>query len=177
MRKTENAARLLPIAHSQTPEPTAGIDYGQLNQHLGYMLRRAQIAVFQDFFRTVGAHDISPAQYSTLTVIECNPGLTQTQVADALGIKKANFVAMIKALEERGLARRTPTPHDRRSFALHLTPAGAALTRTLHDASMRHERRLRDAVGEAAYKALFEPMRRIAGIGRESASGPRGSAD
>jgi DNA-binding MarR family transcriptional regulator len=99
----------------------AGIAYGALDERAGYWLRRAQIAVFQDFFRAFRSFDIRPAQYSTLTIIERNPGLTQTQVADALGIKKANFVSMIKELEARGLARRQPVKGDKRSYGLYLT--------------------------------------------------------
>jgi DNA-binding MarR family transcriptional regulator len=72
------------------------------------VLRRAQLAVFQDFFMAFAPFDIRPAQYSVLTVIERNPGLTQSQVAEALGIKRTNFVGMLDALEARGLTERRP---------------------------------------------------------------------
>ncbi|MEN3384710.1 MAG: hypothetical protein V7608_4754, partial [Hyphomicrobiales bacterium] len=64
----------------------AEIDLGPLPELIGYVLRRAQLVVFQDFFSAFAPFDISPAQFSVLTVIERNPGLTQTQVAAALGI-------------------------------------------------------------------------------------------
>ena len=147
-------------------DPEDPVDYGMLNRRIGYVLRRAQIAVFQDFYETVGALDISPAQYSVLSIIEANPGLSQTQVADALGIKKANFVAMIKGLGSRGLAERRPTPNDRRSYALHLTDRGHSLIRELHAASDRHEQRIRSAVGEQAYRDLVAPLVRISKIAR-----------
>jgi DNA-binding MarR family transcriptional regulator len=142
------------------------IDYGPLESRLGYLLRRAQMAVFQDFFQAMGALDVSPAQYSTLTVIERNPGLTQTQVADALGIKKANFVALIKELERRGLASREAMPNDRRSFALHLTAEGKALSRKLEAASEAHELHVRQALGAEDYVRLFAPIRRLAALMR-----------
>ena len=56
-----------------------------------------------------------------LTVIERNPGLTQTQVAAALGIKRTNFVGMLDELEKRALAERRQTARDKRSYALYLT--------------------------------------------------------
>jgi DNA-binding MarR family transcriptional regulator len=142
--------------------PALAIDYGPLDARLGYVLRRAQVAVFQDFFQAMGALDVSPAQYSTLTVIERNPGLTQTQVADALGIKKANFVAMIKELERRGLAQRAAIPADKRSFALHLTAKGQALARKLEEASEAHERGVRQALGAEDYARMFAPLKRLA---------------
>ncbi|MDP1961529.1 MAG: MarR family transcriptional regulator [Reyranella sp.] len=108
------------------------VDLGPLGDSFGYLLRRAQVAVFQRFFDLFAEFDIRPAQYSVLTVIERNPGLSQTRLADALGIKKTNLVAIIDTLEERGLARRRPTENDRRSHALFLTPKGTVLIGRLH---------------------------------------------
>ncbi len=142
----------------------AGVDYGPLDRRLGYLLRRAQIAVFRDFFATFAGHDIRPAQYSLLAVIEANPGMKQGAVGEALSIKRPNVVAMIDALEERGLVRRAPGAGDRRSYALMLTPKGARLTTELHAVSERHERRLIAAIGPDAYRALFSPLRTLAEI-------------
>lgn len=108
------------------------VDLGPLGDSFGYLLRRAQVAVFQRFFDLFAELDIRPAQYSVLTVIERNPGLSQTRLADALGIKKTNLVAIIDTLEQRGLARRKPTESDRRSHALFLTPRGTVLISRLH---------------------------------------------
>jgi len=74
------------------------IDLGPLPELIGYVLRRAQLAVFQDFFAAFAPFDIRPAQFSVLTIIERNPGLTQTRVAEALGIKRTNFVGMLDEL-------------------------------------------------------------------------------
>ena len=124
----------VPSAKRKEKEVTteAAIDLGPLGESFGYLLRRAQVAVFQRFFDLFAEFDIRPAQYSTLTVIERNPGLSQTRVADALGIKKANLVAILDALEERGLARRKSIESDRRSHALNLTSKGIALVGRLH---------------------------------------------
>jgi DNA-binding MarR family transcriptional regulator len=148
-----------------SPAERAAIEYGPLDRRLGYLLRRAQIAVFRDFFAAFAAYDIRPGQYSILTVIESNPGLKQGEVGEALGIKRANFVAMIDELERRKLVRRDPTPNDRRSYALMLTAKGARLIAELHAVSERHERRLIDAIGPEAYHALSAPLKTLAGLG------------
>src|ERR1700726_2589632 len=108
------------------------VDIGALPCLIGYMLRRAQIAVFRDVFRAFAELGIRPAQFSVLTVIAHNPGRTQSQVSAALGIKRTNFVALLDSLERRGLAVRRPAPTDRRSHALHLTEAGKATMRRLN---------------------------------------------
>ena len=138
------------------------IDLGPLPELIGYVLRRAQLAVFQDFFAAFAPFDIRPAQFSVLTVIERNPGLTQSQVAEALGIKRTNFVGMLDELEKRGLAERRQTARDKRSHALYLTAEGTALMRKLKPVIRAHESRMIDKVGEDGRAALLALLQEIA---------------
>ena len=64
-------------AVSEWPDPKEGPGIGQLENHLGYFLRRLQIWVFQDFIQTLRPMKVRPAQYSVLLVIEANPGRSQ----------------------------------------------------------------------------------------------------
>src|SRR5690606_7319292 len=102
------------------------VHLGPLAELVGYSLRRAQLAVFQDFIVKMKDFALRPAQFSVLAIIQANPGLKQSQVSEALGINRANFVALLDELEHRNLARRAPSPDDRRSNALYLTPQGEA---------------------------------------------------
>jgi DNA-binding MarR family transcriptional regulator len=140
------------------------ISFGQLDQRLGYRLRRAQIAVFQTFFEAVAAHDIRPAQYSVLTIIEHNPGLSQTQVAGALGIKTANFVAMIKDLEKRGLVSRQQIKHNRRTHELFITAEGQILIEKLHALTKNAEERIKKHLGVDVYSKLFKPLEALVSL-------------
>src|SRR5438477_4688170 len=137
------------------------IDLGPLPELIGYVLRRAQLAVFQDFFAAFAPFDIRPAQFSVLTVIERNPGLTQSQVAEALGIKRTNFVGMLDELETRGLAERRQAG-DKRSYALYLTADGAALMRKLRPLFKALESRIVRKPGEQGRDALIGLLRDIA---------------
>jgi DNA-binding MarR family transcriptional regulator len=146
------------------PETVAAIDFGPLEDSVGYLLRRAQIVVFQRFYEVFAEEEVRPAQYSVLTVIEHNPGLSQTRLADALGIKKTNLVAMIDELEERSLARRMPTENDRRSHALFLTPKGNALMARLHRLDGVIDERATQALSAGGRRQLCEALRRVAGV-------------
>jgi DNA-binding MarR family transcriptional regulator len=95
-----------------------------VNDIIGYRLRRAQLRVFQQFITRFVEFDLRPAEYSVLALIAANPGCKQTEIAEALGIKRANFVALINGLEKRGLTERRQPAGDRRSNALFLTPSG-----------------------------------------------------
>jgi DNA-binding MarR family transcriptional regulator len=136
------------------------IDLGPLPELIGYVLRRAQLAVFQDFFAAFAPFDIRPAQFSVLTIIERNPGLTQSQVAEALGIKRTNFVGMLDELEKRSLAERRQA-RDKRSYALYLTADGAALMRKLKPVLKAHEARMIARVGNEGRNRLVALLTEI----------------
>ncbi|GLQ55384.1 MarR family winged helix-turn-helix transcriptional regulator [Devosia nitrariae] len=98
---------------------------------VGYRLRRAQLAVFQRFQLRFAEFDLRPADYSVLALIADNPGCKQIEIANALRIKRANFVALINRLEARGLTERREAVGDRRSQALYLTPVGSETMQAL----------------------------------------------
>lgn len=149
----------------------ASVDLGHLPGVIGYMLRRAQLAVFQEFARIYAPFGIRPAQYAVLTIIERNPGLKQKDVSEALGIKRANFVAMCDELEKLGLAARRQVATDRRSYALHLTKKGEALMKKLHAANEEHEARLIRRIGEEGRERLIPLLTALAASG-SGESGP-----
>ena len=59
-----------------------------------------------------------------LVLVGENPGRKQSEIAAALGIKRANFVALVDGLQNRGLIERLSLETDRRANALHLTEQG-----------------------------------------------------
>jgi DNA-binding MarR family transcriptional regulator len=135
------------------------VDLGVLGSHLGYFLRRAQVAVFQDFIRTLADVDIRPAQYSVLIVIGGNLGLSQAEVAQTLGIERARLVRLLDRLEKRGLIQRLPSRIDRRSHVLKLTPAGQQVLRRAKALAAMHEARLLQRLGPAHHKMMLEALR------------------
>lgn len=122
--------------------PSPRLDLSPLPSFVGYMLRRAQLMVFEDFIGVMAAVGLRPASFSVLCVVNANPGLTQTAVSEALGLQRTNLVAIIDILEERGLARREPAVNDRRSHALFLTDSGQRLLAEAFELQAGHESRV-----------------------------------
>lgn len=129
------------------PPSLAQLDLSAIASSLGYHLRRAQVAEFQAFAETFSAYDIRPVQYAILALLHDNPGIKQTQLGEALSIKRANQVALIDELEQRGLVARRQRTDDRRSHALHLTAAGKKLTKKLLALHAEHEARIARQLG------------------------------
>lgn len=60
-------------------------------------------------------------QESVLTVISRHPGITQKELAEALGIQPASVSELLMKLERKGLVLREKDERDRRSIKVHLT--------------------------------------------------------
>jgi len=136
---------------------------GPLAGMVGYVLRRAQLAVFDDVIANFAELDLRPAQYSVLVLLGNSPGLKQSDVAAALGIQRANFVVLFDGLERRGLARRNSAPNDRRSYALYLTEEGERVLARANELESRLEARLDLKLGPGGREQLLALLRRLTG--------------
>jgi DNA-binding MarR family transcriptional regulator len=148
-------------------EGEAAVDLGPLPSLFGYALRRALLAVSQDFQRHFVAEDIRPAQFSVLVVLKFNPGLRAARVAAALGIKRTNFVPLLDGLEKRKLAERRRLERDRRATALFLTETGAAMLARLAPLVAQHEAKFTARVGDDGRHHLLSLLHRLGEAGTD----------
>ena len=133
-----------------------------LEDAVGYWLRRAQLAVFEDFARRFAALKLTPAQFSTLIAIRENPESRLSDLAAALGIRRPNFVAMADELERRGLAERAISNADRRAKTLRLTPAGEALLARALAAQAAQEAAINARLDAGSREKLMATLRHLA---------------
>lgn len=141
----------------------AALDLGELGELLGYSLKRAQLRIFDDFLRCVAPVKLTPAQFSVLLLIDRNPGRNQTEIANTLGILRPNFVAMLDALESRGLCTRARSPSDRRSHVLDLTDKGrTTLAKAKKLVQGMHEARLIAVLGPREHALMLKMVAKLA---------------
>lgn len=124
------------------------VDLGGLPGMLGYHLRCAQVAVFQHFNRALGGYEISPPQFGAMVLIDANPGISQSAVAEVLRFDRSTLVQIVDRLESRGFVVREPSEQDRRSHALRLTKDGSQFLTTLISENAAHERAVSDRLSE-----------------------------
>jgi len=158
-----------------TPEgpmlPVPGVDYGPLDSLLGYALRRAQNALYLDFYRATGGQDISPQRYAALVLIARNPGLRQGLLAQAMGLHRSGALRLTDWLTAQGWAERRDAPDDARAWGLYLTPAGKRRLARLEATVTAHDRALLAALGEQG-PALKAALDRLAWVATAQSTAP-----
>ncbi|WP_417527555.1 MarR family winged helix-turn-helix transcriptional regulator [Marinomonas shanghaiensis] len=123
-----------------TNKTDQSVDFGILNTLVGYRLRRAQMNFFSKFAEVCSDLGISPGLFAIIAIVERNPGLTQTAVAQALGNDRSAMVAAVDKLEKMDILERRPAINDRRSYALFMTKKGEKFFATLSGRVMEHEK-------------------------------------
>ncbi len=134
-----------------------GINYGELAESTGFLLRRAQLSVLADLIDGLQPLDLKPAQFSVLAIIDANPDRAQSDLCAPLGIQRPNFVAMLDELESRGLTKRCVSRHDRRIRTVALTAAGERVLKQAVSVHNSHEQRLLERLGVKG-RAQFERL-------------------
>jgi DNA-binding MarR family transcriptional regulator len=135
---------------------------GRLGGLLGYVLRSAQVRVFQDFAASLDDLELTPGQLGALLLIEANSGLSQTELGTALGIDRSSVVPLIDKLQARNLVRRLVRPSDRRTHALELAEEGVALLGRLDPRLEAHEHRIAAGLSSEERRTLMDLLARVA---------------
>ncbi len=134
-----------------------------ISHHMGYLLRRAQLIVFQDFQDATADFGLTPAEYSTLSILREHGRLRPNRLTEILAIKPSNCVIMINKLEERGILRREKLAVSGRAVALSLTDAGQMLLDQMNEKVAIHLSKMEGRLGAGEAKALIELLIRFIG--------------
>jgi len=144
-------------------EAIAGpIKFGPLDKWIGFNLRMAQEATFQAFSRLSKEIGESPGRFATLTLIERNPGISQTELSRAAGRDKSTLTPVVEDLVRRGLVERRRMDHDRRSYRLNVTAEGKKTLALLTRCARRHERNLDRVIGTRDRTRFLALLKKIA---------------
>ena len=114
------------------------------------------------FAERVAPLELTPPDVGILKVVSEAEGLSQQDLGVKLSMFPSRLVAFLDQLEQRGLLQRLPSPADRRSHALYLSPAGREALKMIGRISRDHQNQLCAALNEAERGQLTKLLRRIA---------------
>ncbi len=146
---------------SHLPAEIVRVNDETLRNFVGYHMKRAFNVVQADLTRTLKPFDLRMLTYTALILIVDNPGLRQSQLADAMDIERPNLVVIVDELERRELITRDRSEHDRRAYSLKATLAGRQLCEKAVEAVKAHEERLLRGIDEIVRSEMLKAMRLI----------------
>jgi DNA-binding MarR family transcriptional regulator len=76
---------------------------------------------------------LSPNQLKMLHLVFHRPGISQTAVAERLGVTTASISTSVREMEAQGLIERRPNPDDARVMLLYLAPFGEQIFEQVFD--------------------------------------------
>jgi DNA-binding MarR family transcriptional regulator len=106
--------------------------------HVAFLLSQAGGRSAQEFARLLAPLGLTPPDAGILRIVRQQEGISQQNLAKALHMHPSRLVALIDALETRGLVLREPHASDRRLYSLRLTLKGQEVFRSIGDLAREH---------------------------------------
>jgi DNA-binding MarR family transcriptional regulator len=104
-----------------------------LADRLAFLLKRAQALLAAAHAPGLLAHDLDGRQLAVLLMVVSIGRSSQHRLAQSLEIDRTTMVALIDALEEKGLVERHRDAQDRRAYNIAPTDAGRRSLRKVTD--------------------------------------------
>ncbi|MEE4947236.1 MarR family transcriptional regulator [Pseudomonas alliivorans] len=145
---------------AQVTEASLPMD-SALDDLIGYAMRRAQLKLFQNLIARLSSHDLRPAQFSALAIIDKNPGLMQADLARALAIEPPQVVPLLNKLESRALAVRLRCKPDKRSYGIFLSKTGETLLKELKQIAAESDLDSTSALNSQEREELLRLLKKV----------------
>jgi len=138
-----------------------GLDTRYLESLPGYNTRRAALTIISRFMDRMAQYDLRPADFSVLSLIGHNPGITSRQLCSALNILPPNLVGLLKGIEKRQLISRSSHPTDGRAMRLALTAKGKALMQEAEATALESDLSAASALSPGEINTLIGLLQKI----------------
>jgi DNA-binding MarR family transcriptional regulator len=97
---------------------------GELDEAVGYVLKRAAVALRAAMDTALRPMDLTVAQYACLELLGQRAGLSNAELARGAFVTRQSMNLVLRGLQDRGLLTRPITARRGRVLPTELTPAG-----------------------------------------------------
>lgn len=133
----------------------------ELRQFLGYQLKRTFNAMRADLSQVLEPYGLRMTTYSSLVLIEDNPGIRQSELANILNMERPNMVLILDDLEQRGWITRERLETDRRAYALKVTLSGKRVCDKAKTDNLKAERNRLDLLDASEKRAFLSALAKL----------------
>jgi DNA-binding MarR family transcriptional regulator len=135
---------------SPSGEPVIGLylfmAYGRLLRSMGRGTRFAAI---------------NPVAIGVPALLKAHPGVSQTELADLMGVERMTAGMQVEQCIQQGLVRRHRSTEDRRKYVLHVTSRGLANLRRISRVIPLHEQSLFGRLSPRDRHALYRVLGKL----------------
>ncbi len=140
------------------------IALGEIASSLGFLLRLAQVKVFDSFFEALSEQGIKPGEFTMLWVLAQNPGVRQGVIARKLRIKPAHMTKLVQRAVDAGHIERTIPGDDRRSVRLRLTAEGERFVNDSKPSVLDQFAREKSLLDDRDHDMLITLLQKLSGM-------------
>jgi len=128
---------------------------------LGYLLKHAHLALERQTDAALADTGLTARDLGALRVIAGGEAQSQQEVAAVLGVDRTSMVALLDALERKGIIARKPSERDRRRNVVELTRDGRSLFQRAEQRATEAERAFTAGLGDAGGAGLRRALRAV----------------
>jgi len=103
----------------------------ELQNLIGYLVHRTDVKMTNYFTKQLKPYDITPEQWSIISVLNDQNGLTQKELAEAIDRDQTTVARMIHSMEKKEFVKKVFNDKDKRSHYLFLTEKGERIKNKL----------------------------------------------
>jgi DNA-binding MarR family transcriptional regulator len=134
----------------------------ELAGRLGYLLKHVWLRLGELTTAALAPYDLTGRELAVLLVLASGEPASQQEAARRLGVDRTTMVALVDALEAKGLVARHPHAADRRKNVVELTPAGHTTLAEATAASAEAERQFLAPLTPPQAQEFREALRALA---------------
>ena len=138
-------------------------------QSLGFLIGSTARAIEQALNARLAPHGITIRQVQVLACLALHNELSQSEIAELIGLEASTLVRLLDRMERDGWVRRKPAPDDRRKKLISATTKVKPLWMTIADASELIEKQATDRFSDQQLVQIKTTLAEILASLRRSA--------
>jgi DNA-binding MarR family transcriptional regulator len=126
-----------------------------------FLVRLAQLGVFDEFYRHFAGLSMTPARFSVFALIVTNPGVRPGTLAEELRVKPSNVAGLVNALVADGLVKRQQDKAELRANKLRPTKAGLKAFKEMWEIHCNLDKLLLEPLSASERKVFVQLMQKL----------------
>ena len=126
-----------------------------------FLVRLAQLGVFDEFYRHFAGLSMTPARFSVFALIVTNPGVRPGTLAEELRVKPSNVAGLVNSLVADGLVKRQQDKAELRANELRPTKAGLKAFKEMWEIHCNLDKLLLEPLSASERKVFVQLMQKL----------------